>query len=186
MNILRATGLALLLGASAAGLAACDGGEEAASSGAGAPPASAASPAIEIDRGEKREQAAAEGRVLGTGLIQDGRAEAQVVEASRAGGILTVRVRFQRVAAATEGNKTIYGSYDDIRPTIYVVAGDKKYFLLTDTEGKPLTPEDLSLEIYESRPLAGAWWGKFPAPPPEVTRISLVLPEMEPIDVAVS
>lgn len=187
MKHLPLTRLGVLLALSAATLAACDRGSGGTASGEeGAPAASASEPAIEIDRGDKREQAAAQGRVLGAGLIDDGRAEAQVVEASRAGGILTMRVRFQRVAAAEEGYKTVYSSRDDVRPTIYVVAGDKKYFLLTDTEGQPLTPQALALDIDTDTPLAGTWWGKFPAPPPEVTRVSLVLPNMEPIDVAVS
>ena len=38
------------------------------------------------------------------------------------------------------------------------------------------------MDIEEDTPLAATWWGKFPAPPPEVTAVSLVLPNVEPID----
>lgn len=172
---------ALLAVLATAALTACgpsDGEEGAAAPAEGG--AAQGPAAIEVQTSESRPQSAAPAAVLARGLIDDGRAEAQVVEAARSGGVLTVRTRFVRQAAAAEGYKTLYNN--NPAEIAYVVAGDKKYFLLTDTEGKALAPSSLQLDIDEDRPLAATWWGKFPAPPPEVTTVSLILPGVEAID----
>ena len=174
-----------LLVAAAAILSACSRDEEGAAAPAGEEQTADAKggsepAAIELETSATRPQSIAAAQILGRGLIDDGRVEAQVVEATRSGGVLTIRTRFVRQPAAEEGIKTIYSSNPN--EIAYLVAGDKKYFLLTDTEGKALAPPDLTLDIEEDTPLAATWWGKFPAPPPEVTAVSLVLPNVEPID----
>lgn len=120
--------------------------------------------------------------VVGRALAANGRAEAQVVEASRANGVLTLRVRFQRAPGADGHDPVYYGSPASWKDNIYVTAGDKKYFLLADTEGDPLASDDLTLRLDEDIPVAATWFGKFPAPGPEIGAISLVLPEVEPLD----
>ncbi len=167
-------------------LAACNGsdGEDGATAGAGGGEGTRAAAGeqeqIEVQTSAARPEPVGKAEVLARGLIEDGRAEAQVVEAARSGGVLTVRVRFVRQAAAQEGIKTLYSG--DPGEDAYLVAGDKKYFLLTDTEGHALASDGLMLDIDENRPLAGTWWGKFPAPPPEVTTVSVILPGVESID----
>jgi len=120
--------------------------------------------------------------VVGRALAANGRAEAQVVEASRANGVLTLRVRFQRAQGASGQESVYYGAPANWKDDIYVTAGDKKYFLLADTEGYPLASDDLTLQLNDDMPVAATWFGKFPAPGPEIQAISLVLPQVEPLD----
>jgi hypothetical protein len=121
-------------------------------------------------------------QVLGRSAVSDGTIQANVVEATRSGGVMTLKVRFTPVGLAECCHSvTMYNSPKDALDKVYAVAGDKKYFLLTDAEGVPLTPDRLSPMVSKG-PMAGTWWGKFPAPPAEVKAVSLTLPEMETID----
>ena len=135
-------------------------------------PATSSAPRVSVESAQ----------VLGSGLFRTGAAQANVVEASRSGGILTVRVRFVRTQGAEDNIfHTVYSKPGDLEETAYLVAGDQKYFLLTDAEGDPLTTPALQLQIDRDKPLAGVWWGKFPAPPPEIREVSLTMPEVEEI-----
>ena len=54
--------------------------------------------------------------------------------------------------------------------------------LKADADGMPLTPPDMMVKVTKDAPLAGTWWGKFPAPPAEIKTVSLTLPEVEAIE----
>lgn len=118
---------------------------------------------------------------LAVGITDSGSAEAQVVEAQRNGDILTIKLRFKPLVP----NKTesIYSqiSKDDYENSFYVLAGNKKYLLLTDSNGKPLANPKLTLAITNS-PIAGTWHGRFPAPPKEIKEVSLTIPGIETLD----
>lgn len=119
---------------------------------------------------------------LATGLTDGGAAEAQVVEAVRAGDILTIKLRFKPLAA----NK-LERIYDSISKeayenSFYVLASNKKYLLLTDSNDKPLTNPYLVVRANKDSPTAGSWHGRFPAPPKEVTEVSLTIPGVETLD----
>jgi hypothetical protein len=160
-------------------LAACGGKGEAAkqSPGAVAPAETRTAEAQDL-------RAAKQETIIARGLTSHGTAEAQVVEAVRQGGVLTVKVRFGPVRTPGGGSDyhTIYGNPKTAQEEIAVVAGDRKYFLLTDADGMPLTPPDLTVRVARDTPLAGTWWGKFPAPPAEIKTISLTMPEVEAIE----
>ena len=119
---------------------------------------------------------------LATGLTDGGAAEAQVIEAVRAGDILTIKLRFKPLAA----NKLerIYDSIskDDYENSFYVLAGNKKYLLLTDSNDKPLTNPYLVIKANKESPTAGSWHGRFPAPPKDVAEVSLTIPGVETLD----
>jgi hypothetical protein len=64
-----------------------------------------------------------------------------------------------------------------------------KYYVLSDKEGNPLAPandwvdSDTGGSVRKLEPGATArFWMKLPAPPPEVTEISLFLNETEPLE----
>ena len=120
--------------------------------------------------------------VLARGLTSDGRAEAQVVEADRDAGVLTIKIRFVPIGdPAKYDTQTLYGSPQDIKDSIFVIAGDRKYVLLKDGDGAPLAPDRLIVEAGGGKPLAAVWWGKFPAPPKAQAQVALVLPGVEQI-----
>lgn len=162
------------------GLAAC--GDSAAPGGGAPGPVAAATPEAKAQAQDV--QAAAKESVIARGMTSHGTAEAQVVEAVRQNGILTVKIRFGPVRTPGGGSDfhTLYGNPKKAQEEIAVVAGDRKYFLLTDADGMPLTPPDMMVKVTKDAPLAGTWWGKFPAPPAEIKTVSLTLPEVEAIE----
>ncbi|MFD4838712.1 hypothetical protein ACFWP0_14500 [Achromobacter sp. NPDC058515] len=119
---------------------------------------------------------------LAAGLTESGTAEAQVVEAVRSGDILSIKVRFKPIVP--DKTEMIYPSItkDAYESSFYVIAGNKKHLLLKDSNDKPLTNPKLMIRTSKDAPIAGAWQGKFPAPPKEVTEISLTIPGVETID----
>ena len=163
------------------GLAAC--GDKAAESG-GAPGPVAAATTQEAKAQAQDVRAAAQESVIARGMTSHGTAEAQVVEAVRQNGILTLKIRFGPVRTPGGGTDfhTLYSNPKKAQEQIAVVAGDRKYFLLTDADGMPLTPPDMMVKVTKDAPLAGTWWGKFPAPPAEIKTVSLTLPEVEAIE----
>ncbi|HEX9946763.1 MAG TPA: OmpA family protein [Allosphingosinicella sp.] len=70
------------------------------------------------------------------------------------------------------GSRTLLYPSDSKEP--YLVAGDQKYIILKDSEGDPLTTYEGYSPNFRQVGSTNAWWGKFPAPPPEVktSRIS--------------
>lgn len=176
-----ATRSVLAVLAVALGLAAC--GDKAAEGG-GAPGPVAAATTPEVKAQEQDVRAAAQESVIARGMTSHGTAEAQVVEAVRQNGILTLKIRFGPVRTPGGGTDfhTLYSNPKKAQEQIAVVAGDRKYFLLTDADGMPLTPPDMMVKVTKDAPLAGTWWGKFPAPPAEIKTVSLTLPEVEAIE----
>ncbi|MNL04384.1 hypothetical protein D3C87_1249520 [compost metagenome] len=119
---------------------------------------------------------------LATGLTESGSAEGQVIEALRSGDILSIKVRFKPLVP----NKTemLYPSISnaDYENSFYVIAGNKKHLLLKDSNDKPLTNPKVLIRTSKDAPIAGAWQGKFPAPPKEVSEVSLTIPGVETFD----
>lgn len=109
---------------------------------------------------------------------------AELTECSRKDGVLTIKLRF-RSSSDKKPYLSIdshHGAYDGF----YVVGSNKKYFVLKDAEGAPLAPKYLGGvnlgkdEVYN-------WWAKFPAPPAEVKKVKLIIPQVMPFeDVAVT
>jgi hypothetical protein len=119
---------------------------------------------------------------LATGMTDGGAAEAQVVEAVRTGNILTIKLRFKPLLASKL--ERIYDSIskDAHQNSFYVLASNKKYLLLTDSNDVPLTNPFLVIKANKDSPIAGSWHGRFPAPPKDVTEVSLTIPGVETLD----
>ena len=115
-------------------------------------------------------------------MTESGSAEGQVIEAVRSGDILSIKVRFKPLVP----NKTemLYPSISnaDYENSFYVIAGNKKHLLLKDSNDKPLTNPKVLIRTSKDAPIAGAWQGKFPAPPKDVSEVSLTIPGVETFD----
>ncbi len=61
-----------------------------------------------------------------------------------------------------------------------MTAEDKKYLILKDSEGAPLAPGGLTADLEAGQ--THLWWAKFPAPPPEVGTINLIIPSVLPFE----
>lgn len=108
---------------------------------------------------------------------------AEVIESVRKDGVLTVRVRFVNTGDKAQKVLLVRGgqSYD----AAYLTAVDKKYLLAKDTSGRAIaTPTDGGGWVEPSIKPKGtwSWWGKFPAPPPEVKSYALYLKVGPPIE----
>ncbi|WP_282507793.1 hypothetical protein [Burkholderia cepacia] len=119
---------------------------------------------------------------LATGVTSGGAAEAQVIEAVREGDILTIKVRFKPIV--DHKTEPLYGSISksDYENSFYVLAGNKKHLLLTDSHNQPLTNPRVILSASKDSAIAGTWYGKFPAPPKNITKVSLTIPNVETLD----
>ncbi len=107
---------------------------------------------------------------------------AELVECKRKDGVLTVQVRLRN-----GGNKavTLYpvtaGNFD----AYYVMAEDKKYFVLRDEDNTPLAPlinPGGSVFVSLNPGEIWLWWAKYPAPPPTVKTISYMTSLTVPFD----
>ncbi len=103
---------------------------------------------------------------------------AELTEATREEGVLTVKVRFRNQGAEPihHSFETGHGDYS----YFYVTAGDQKYFILKDAEGAPLAPKYLTVDLDPGA--TTTWWGKFPAPPSTETMFDLVMPDVTPFE----
>lgn len=119
---------------------------------------------------------------LATGITNSGAAEAQVIEATRKGDILTIKIRFAPLVP--DKMESIYAQITekDYENSFYVLAGDKKYLLLRDSQDTPLASPQLSIRNTKDSPVSGTWYGRFPAPPKDITEVSLTIHGVETID----
>jgi hypothetical protein len=108
---------------------------------------------------------------------------AEVIESVRKDGVLTVRVRLRNTGQKAQKVLLVRGgqSYD----AAYLSAKDTKYTLITDARQRAVaTPADAGGWVEPSiKPKASwNWWGKFPAPPPDVKSYTLYLKVGPPIE----
>jgi hypothetical protein len=81
-----------------------------------------------------------------------------------------------------QGRTSDYGSIGGVN--LLEGVGKKKYFVVRDTEGACLCSRGLSSVASKSR---ANLWAKFPAPPAEVSKITIVVPHFTPMeDVSIS
>jgi hypothetical protein len=121
--------------------------------------------------------APAAGRVIATGEFSNNPdLHCDLIEVKRVSGALLVRFRISNTA--TSGKEI---SWQNGWPEFYFVdpAENKKYLLLTDSNGYPLA------EIHDGSYAPGdkrVFWAKFPAPPATSTKISVNIGGFAPFD----
>ncbi|MFI8961119.1 hypothetical protein ACIGO8_03305 [Streptomyces sp. NPDC053493] len=119
--------------------------------------------------------------------------ELSILSAKRdQGGFVTVSGKLRNTAdsvrvipAQLGGNETEIIKHGNSLggATLVDSVGKKRYYVLRDTDGRPLTTTDLSSLA------PGAWssvFMQFPAPPPTTTEVSLQLPTFDPATIKLS
>ena len=103
---------------------------------------------------------------------------AELIECKRKEGVLTIKVVFRNTGEETTHVyiDTGHGDYSGI----YVTADSKKYFVLKDSEKVPLAPKEINGDLNKGGKLL--WWAKYPAPPAEVKKINLIMPQILPFE----
>ncbi len=105
---------------------------------------------------------------------------AEVVEARRKDGVLTIQVRYRNTGDKERSFYPLSGGKFD---AYYVTAEDKKYLVLRDEENRPLAPlVNPAGDVFVSlQPGASViWWAKYPAPPPAIKTIGYHTPVTAP------
>ena len=106
----------------------------------------------------------------------------EITQCKRKDGVLTIKLRLRNSSGKDAKLELIDGRNFD---SYYVTAKDKKYFVLRDTEGTPLTPQadgfgKLSVKIAKDG--SYTWWAKYPAPPAEVSSVTSYTPLAAPFE----
>jgi hypothetical protein len=138
---------------------------------AASPPTTAATPAAT----EPAALASSEGEIPGL------RTEVQELKRT-AGDTLTLKLAF-----VNDGQQDVmldqFGAGQEVYSLAGVnlvdIVGKKKYFVASDSEGKCLCSRDLGRLAPGAR---ASLWAKFPAPPPDVQQIGIVVPRFAPLE----
>lgn len=105
---------------------------------------------------------------------------ADLVECRRAEGMLTIKLRMRNTGA----DKVSFVPVPSNADSYYVTAESKKYFVLRDSERAPLMSSDAMPGSPVGIARGGAWffWARYPAPPPQVKKISYYTALTGPFD----
>ena len=122
---------------------------------------------------------APQGPALAEADSQNGEFRMAVTEATRSNGVLTLKARVTLLGGETGSRRLLYSSDAD---DLYIVAGDQKYMILKDNEGEPLTTVDGYYPSFRQLGGTNTWWGKFPAPPPEVRSVGFYFKDFLPLE----
>lgn len=105
---------------------------------------------------------------------------AEITQVKRKEGVLTIKMRLRN-----SGNDKVYtvvvdaGDYDKY----YLTAADKKYFILRDTENKPLAAGNGdTVNPTIEKGATYTWWAKFAAPPADIKSITVYTPISAPFE----
>ena len=105
---------------------------------------------------------------------------ADLIEAKRSDGVLSVKVRLKNTG---DKEQTIKITYDHKLDEFYVQAESKKYFVLRDSEKVALAAgADGALYTGVEPGATYTWWAKYPAPPAEIKKFSFYWPLGAPFD----
>ena len=107
---------------------------------------------------------------------------ADLTECRRAEGVLTIKIRFRNTSKSDVSLNVIDRKNFE---AYYLTAKNKKYFVLKDSEDQYLMPAaDLggSLDVPLQAGQSWTWWAKFPAPPADVTKLTLITPITPPFE----
>ena len=108
---------------------------------------------------------------------------AEIAEAVRKEGVLTLKVRYRNTGSAPAKVKIYSGSGDTGR--YYVTAGSTKFLMLKDSKGSPLSVQydthgNLGAEIKPNG--SYLFWAKYPAPPADAKKVNFYNPHTPPFE----
>jgi hypothetical protein len=150
------------------------------------PPASSAAPQASLSASSSAPAASA-GPALATGDGEKPGVRIEVQELKRTSGD-TLSLKFTLVndsadsfdfgyALIEQGKTNDYNSISGVN--LIEGVAKKKYFVVRDTEGACLCSRDLSRVESKSR---ANLWAKFPAPPTDVSKITVIVPHFTPME----
>ena len=107
-----------------------------------------------------------------------------LTEAKRSDGVLTVKIRFRNTGNQRSSVSFTEWNAPRDNEKFYVTAGEKKYFMLKDSDGTYLSTNSsqngLTIQLNPGQTFT--WWAKYPAPPAEATKFNFVTPVASPFE----
>jgi hypothetical protein len=113
---------------------------------------------------------------------------AEITECRRKEGVLTIKARFRNTSNKASHLTLIHYPPSGDHERFYVTAGNKKYFILKDSEGTYLSSNSVgndvgnSVEVKLEPGQTFLWWAKYPAPSADVKKINLMMPVTAPFE----
>jgi len=127
--------------------------------------------------------AAEQAGVIQTQEANDEGVVGELIVCRRSEGVLTIKVRFRNNSDKAVTLTFIHwGSVGLDVPKFYVTAGNKKYFVLKDTDGTVLSSNSSNSDASLAPGKTFLWWGKYPAPPADVKKINFMMPITTPFE----
>ena len=108
----------------------------------------------------------------------------ELTQCKRSEGVLSVKVRFHNTSGKAVEFDIFHGGNDSEREKAFITAANKKYFILKDSGGEYLTSqgEGGGLKVKLDPGQSYTWWAKFPAPPSDVKKLTLMTPVTPPFE----
>lgn len=106
----------------------------------------------------------------------------EVVSVTRGENDVTVKFKYTNNGSnKSEFHNSNYG-YDNIAAEVYYIdpKNKKKYTVIKDAEGKPLASLAQNIKLAAGESKSG--WVKLPAPPPDTTAVTVVMPGAPPFE----
>ncbi len=113
---------------------------------------------------------------------------AELTECRRKEGVLTIKARFRNTSNKNSNLTLIHYPAEGDHQRYYFTAGNKKYFILKDSEGTYLSSNSNGNSTGNSTELrlepgqTFLWWAKYPAPPADVKKINFFMPVTPPFE----
>jgi hypothetical protein len=109
---------------------------------------------------------------------------AELTECRRQEGVLTIKVRFRNTSSRPSNLTLTHYAMGGDNEKFYVTAGNKKYFILKDSEGTYLSSNSVSngVEVKLEPGQTFLWWAKYPAPSADVKKINFMMPVAAPFE----
>jgi hypothetical protein len=113
---------------------------------------------------------------------------AEITECRRKEGVLTIKARFRNTSNKSSHLTLIRYPPQGDHERFYVTAGNKKLFILRDSEGTYLSSNSVgndvgnSVEVKLEPGQTFLWWAKYPAPSSDVKKINLMMPVTAPFE----
>jgi len=109
---------------------------------------------------------------------------AELTECQRSEGVLTIKIRFRNTSDKPGSLTFTHWNAGGDNSKFYVTAGNKKYFMLADSDGTVLstnsTGNGVDANIAPGKTFL--WWAEYPAPPADVKKINFMMPVTSPFD----
>lgn len=108
----------------------------------------------------------------------------ELTEAKRSDGVLTIKVRFRNTGNQRSTVSFTSWNAPGDNEKFYVTAGEKKYFMLKDSDGTYLSTNssENGLVIQLNPGQTFMWWAKYPAPGVEAKKFNFVTPVAPPFE----